>query len=90
MRDDTECEKCTGREGPAIIAAAIVVPVLVIGLPLLVMRLERTRAFAYHLYNNVFDVGRFKASLSRERTLAESALTRSCARAGDLGELRYQ
>ena len=49
----------TGREG-AIIAVAIVVPVLVIGLPLLVMRLERTRAFAYHLYSNVFDVGRFK------------------------------
>ena len=60
MRDDTECERCTGREGPAIIAVAIVVPVLVIGLPLLVMRLERTRAIAYHLYSNVFDVGRFK------------------------------
>ena len=63
MRDDTECEKCTGRETPAIIAAVIVVPVLVIGLPLLVMRLERTRAIAYRLYNYVFDVGRFKVCL---------------------------
>jgi hypothetical protein len=60
MRDDTECEKCTGREGPAIIAATIAIPVLVIGLPLLMMRLEHTRAFAYRLYNHVFDVGRFK------------------------------
>ena len=49
MRDDTVCEKCTGREGPAIIAASIFVPVAIVGIPLIVMRLERTRVYAYRL-----------------------------------------
>ena len=46
MRDDTVCLKCDGTEGPAIIAASVLVPIFLVGVPLAVMRLERTRAFA--------------------------------------------
>ena len=49
MRDDTVCEKCSGTEGPAIIAASVLVPIFLVGVPLVVMRLERTRVFAYRL-----------------------------------------
>ena len=60
MRDDTECEKCTGREKPAIIAASILVPIVLVGVPLLVLRIERTRAVAYKIYNRYVDVGKLK------------------------------
>ena len=50
MRDDTVCEKCSGTEGPAIIAASVLVPIFLVGVPLVVMRLERTRVYAYRLY----------------------------------------
>ena len=60
MRDDTVCEKCDGTEGPAIIAASVVVPIIVVGVPLVVMRLEHTRAYAYRLYHRWFDIGKFK------------------------------
>ncbi len=60
MRDDTVCEKCTGREGPAIIAASVLVPAFLVGVPLFAMRLERTRVYAYRLYNRWFDIGKFK------------------------------
>ena len=60
MREDTECEKCTGREGPAIIAASVLVPIVVVGVPLLVLRIKRTRAVAYKYYHRWFDVGKFK------------------------------
>ena len=45
MRDDTVCEKCDGTEGPVIVAASILLPIIIVGVPLLVMRLERTRTY---------------------------------------------
>ena len=63
MRDDTECEKCTGREKNSIIAASILVPIVLVGVPLLVLRIERTRAVAYKIYNRYIDVGKFKVVL---------------------------
>ena len=48
------------RAGPAIIAAAVAIPLLAIGVPLAVTRLKRARAIAYRIYERVFDVGKFK------------------------------
>ena len=58
MRDDTECEKCSGTEGPAIIAATVIVPILAVGVPLAVLRFARTRAVVYRVYHRAFDVGK--------------------------------
>ena len=66
------CERCTGREGPAIIAASILVPTVLVGVPLLVLRIERTRAFAYKYYHRYIDVGKFKVR-------ARSLITRAAA-----------
>ena len=60
MRDNTECERCTGREGPAIIAASVALPFFLVGAPLAILRFARTRAFLYFVYNRAFDVGKFK------------------------------
>ena len=79
MRDDTVCEKCDGTEGPAIIAASIVVPIVVVGVPLIVMRLERARVYAYRLYNRWFDIGKFKVVWVNVRSRARRHL--ACARA---------
>ena len=79
MRDDTVCEKCKGTEGPAIIAASIVVPIVVVGVPLIVMRLERARVYAYCLYNRWFDIGKFKVVWVNVRSRARRHL--ACARA---------
>ena len=73
MRDDTVCEKCNGAEGPAIIAASIVVPIVVVGVPLIVMRLERARVYAYCLYNRWFDIGKFKVVWVNVRSCARAA-----------------
>ena len=87
MRDDTECERCTGREGPAIIAASVLVPVVVVGVPLLVLRIEHTRAFAYKFYHRFIDVGKFKAR-ARLR-LSSRFKSMDSARTGRLCELRH-
>ena len=85
MRDDTECERCTGREGPAIIAASVLVPVVIVGVPLLVMRIEHTRAFAYKFYHRFIDVGKFKACA--RLCLSGHFKSLDSARAGRLCEL---
>ena len=83
MRDDTECEQCTGREGPAIMAASVLVPVAVIGVPLAVMRIEHTRAFAYKFYHRFIDVGKFKAR-ARRPSLSDGCESPGCARRSSL------
>ena len=47
----------SGTEGPAIIAFSIIIPVVLVGVPMIVMRLERTRVYAYRLYSRWFDIG---------------------------------
>ena len=86
MRDDTECEKCTGREGPAIIAASILVPVVIVGAPLIAFRIEHTRAVAYKFYNRFIDIGKFKVSAL---VSVCRAVTSHGAHTGRLRQLRH-
>ena len=83
MRDDMECERCTGREGPAIIAASVLVPVMIVGVPLLMLRIEHTRAVAYKVYHRFIDVGKFKAR-ARGSSLGLSQVIGICARRSSL------